>query len=74
MSVVVAAVSIALVAALVFLLVRLDSWRPRRGRPHGRSCPNCGGRRVTAVVSDDRLDGMLECRACHRAWRPGDRP
>jgi hypothetical protein len=60
-----------LVVGTVWLL---SSWRPspRWARRRGRACPGCGGGRVRTVVSDDRLNGLLECRACHRAWDPTD--
>ncbi|MER6913522.1 hypothetical protein ABT354_17790 [Streptomyces sp. NPDC000594] len=52
----------------------LSTWRPRPrwARRRGRGCPGCGGSRVRTVVSDDRLNGMLECRSCPRVWDPAD--
>ncbi|WP_062212261.1 hypothetical protein [Streptomyces sp. NBRC 109706] len=61
-----------LVALGVFLAIKLDSWRPRtprflRGAKH---CPSCGNFWSTVVESDNRLNGMRECRACHYTWDP----
>ncbi|MCM2393862.1 hypothetical protein [Streptomyces albipurpureus] len=69
MSIVVIALAVLILVAITVLLVKLQSWRPLRGRP-GRNCPECGGRRTTTVELPGRLHGMLECRACHRVWQP----
>ncbi|MFE2022946.1 hypothetical protein ACFW9O_33430 [Streptomyces sp. NPDC059499] len=62
-------------AACVGLGVLLSSSRPRLParwvNRSGRNCPSCGsGFRVRTVVSEDRLNGMLECRSCARVWDP----
>ncbi|RII22182.1 hypothetical protein DSC45_00445 [Streptomyces sp. YIM 130001] len=74
MAVAVGVVCLALVVAgIVWLLIRVDSWRPeyfsRRDRARGR-CPGCGSGRTRTIVSDNRLNGMLECKNCARAWEP----
>lgn len=50
----------------------LSEWRPKPRwlNRDGRKCPDCGGGRTRTVVSDDRLNGMLECRTCSRVWNP----
>ncbi|MET8330567.1 hypothetical protein [Streptomyces sp. NPDC005181] len=52
--------------------IALQDWRPRHrwADRTGRACPDCGGLRMRTVVSGNRLNGMLECRACHRVWSP----
>lgn len=55
--------------------VVLAVWRPspRWANRKGLRCPGCGGGRTRTLSGrGDRLDGMLECRACARAWRPED--
>ncbi|RFU87750.1 hypothetical protein DY218_05710 [Streptomyces triticagri] len=73
MAVFVGVVCLVVVAGVVWLLARLDSWRPagleRWNRARGR-CPGCGSGRTRTIVSDNRLNGMLECKACSRAWHP----
>ncbi|GAA3114146.1 hypothetical protein ACFQ0X_42280 [Streptomyces rectiviolaceus] len=63
---------LALLALIVGIVYMLASSGPtfRWANRTGRNCPGCGGFRVTTVVSDDRLNGYLECRACHRVWDP----
>ncbi|MGW5679367.1 hypothetical protein ACWEV4_30530 [Streptomyces sp. NPDC003860] len=64
-------VIIAGVAAVAWLLTeKLPSvrWFNRAAR----MCPNCGFWRVRTVVSDNRLNGMLECRSCNRVWNPAE--
>ncbi|MFF8958535.1 hypothetical protein [Streptomyces sp. NPDC014894] len=65
---------VAMAAVVVGVVYVLSTWRPspRWANRRGRNCPGCGGFRARTVVSDDRLDGMLECRACHRVWEPAD--
>jgi hypothetical protein len=61
-------------AAVVAIVWILSTWRPRPrwANRRGRNCPQCGGFRVRTVTGHGRLDGMLECRACHRVWNPAD--
>ncbi|MEU5398291.1 hypothetical protein ABZ348_03210 [Streptomyces sp. NPDC005963] len=65
---------VAFVVVVVVVTYAVSRWRPtpRWANRRGRNCPNCGGFRVRTVVSDDRLNGMLECRACQRVWEPED--
>ncbi|MGW1708775.1 hypothetical protein ACWCP8_25420 [Streptomyces sp. NPDC002206] len=52
--------------------IALQDWRPRPRRSDraGRTCPDCGDLRIRAVGPGNRLNGMLECRACHCVWSP----
>ncbi|MER5683834.1 hypothetical protein [Streptomyces sp. NPDC002205] len=51
--------------------IALQDWRPRpRPRRSDRTCPDCGDLRIRAVGPGNRLNGMLECRACHCVWSP----
>lgn len=49
--------------------IALQDWRPRPRRS-GRACPDCGDLRIRTVGSGNRLNTMLECRACHCVWSP----
>ncbi|TLW91188.1 hypothetical protein [Saccharomonospora piscinae] len=76
-SIIAVSVLVVLVVGGIVLVVKLDSWRPSRAfkARHPRlypkdGCPQCGRRRVTTVVSDNRLNGMNECRACRFVWDP----
>lgn len=69
MSIAVIALAVLIVVVITVLLVKVESWRPLRGRS-GPNCPQCSGRRTTTVELPGRLHGMLECRACHRVWQP----
>ncbi|MFE4953553.1 hypothetical protein ACFRCW_05440 [Streptomyces sp. NPDC056653] len=50
--------------------IALQDWRPRPRRSDrtGRACPDCGDLRIRAVGPGNRLNGMLECRACRCVW------
>lgn len=65
---------VAFVVVVIGAAYALSNWRPspRWANRRGRNCPNCGGFRVRTVVSETRLNGMLECRACNRVWEPTD--
>ncbi|MEE1928772.1 hypothetical protein V1J52_11280 [Streptomyces sp. TRM 70351] len=67
--------ALALVAVTVVVASALSRWRPapRWAARRGRNCPGCGGFRVRTVTGGGRLNGMLECRACHRTWQPAAR-
>ncbi|MER7115681.1 hypothetical protein ACWGPQ_08010 [Saccharomonospora azurea] len=76
-SVIVSVVLGLVVVGSIVLVVKLDSWRPSKvfRRRHPRlyppgGCPQCGSRRWTTVVSDNRLNGLRECRACRLVWDP----